>query len=339
MNKTNESSNQVSAIIALYNGANHITSAIESVLLQTTKVGELIIVDDGSTDNGVSVVENYILNNDIQDFQIKIIRQENSGQGSARNAGASKANNPFIGFLDQDDTWSTTHVEKLLKEICSDPSIGWVYTDFNEFDEQNRFIRRQFLAKQNYCPPVNSLFGFIDQDLMMLPSSALIRRDAFLAIGGFDTQFRGYEDDDLFIRLLVSGWDFKYFPEALVNYRIHPDNSSRNLSFPKSRIKFYRKYRNFFEKESDYFSKYLHQHLAPRMISAAIQDAAISARDKNEEARALASSFLKEIFLDTGFSTRSRIVYYSSRHPLILRLALYIRGIFRKPVLKKSKTY
>lgn len=339
MNKTTEPSNQVSAVIALYNGAEHITAAIESVLLQTSKVGELIIVDDGSTDDGVSVIQNYILNNDIHDFQIQIIQQENSGQGSARNAGASKANHPFIGFLDQDDTWSTTHVEKLIQEICSDPSIGWAYTDFNEFDEQNRFIRRQFLAKQNYSPPVNSLFGFIDRDLMMLPSSALIRRDAFLAVGGFDTQFRGYEDDDLFIRLLVSGWDFKYLPEALVNYRIHPDNSSRNLSFPNSRIKFYKKYRNFFEKESEYFSKYLHQHLAPRMISAALQDAAIAARDKNEEARFLASSFLKEIFLDTGFTIRSRIVYFSSRHPLSLRFALYIRGIFRKPVSKQSKTF
>lgn len=339
MNTKIESSTQVSAVIALYNGSNHIIEAIESVLFQTTKVGELIIVDDGSTDDGVSVIQNYILNNDIQDFQIQIIRQENSGQGSARNAGASNAIHPFIGFLDQDDTWSATHVEKLLKEICSDPSIGWVYTDFNEFDEQNRYIRRQFLAKQNYSPPMNSLFGFIDQDLMMLPSSALIRRQAFLAIGGFDTQFRGYEDDDLFIRLLVSGWDFKYLPEALVNYRIHPDNSSRNLSFPNSRIKFYRKYRNFFEKESEYFSKYLHQHLAPRMISSAIQDAAISARDKNEEARALASDFLKEIFLDTGFTIRSRIVYFASRHPLSLRFALFIRGIFRKPLSKKSKTF
>ncbi len=227
----------------------------------------------------------------------------------------------------------------MVSRFTDKPRLGWVYTDFNEFDEQNRFIRRQFLAKQNYSPPVNSIFGLIDKDLMMLPSASLIRREAFLSVGGFDSQFRGYEDDDLFIRLFVKGWSYEYMTQALVNYRIHPNNSSRNLTFPKSRIKFYRKYRDLFDKESDYFPKYFHQHLAPRMISATIEDAAISARDHNEEARKLASAFLEEIFLDTGFTLRSRLVFFATKHPLSLRIALYIRGIFWKPFVKEEKSF
>lgn len=329
----------VSAVIALYNGQLHIVDAIESILGQTEPVQEILIINDGSTDASVKVIKEYLSSNSQAKKLVKLIEQSNSGQGSARNAGVIAASSDLIGFLDQDDSWEPTHVEEMVPKFDGNPRLGWVYTDFNEFDEQGRFIRRQFLAKQNYTPPVNSLFGLIDHDLMMLPSASLIRREAFVRVGGFDTQFRGYEDDDLFVRLFVNGWSFEYMASALVNYRIHPNNSSRNLTFPKSRIKFYRKYRDFFDKNSDYYPKYLHQHLAPRMISAAIEDAAISSRDHNEDARKLASEFLKEIFTDTGFNARSRLVLYVSKHPITLRIALYIRGLFWKPFAKREKTY
>lgn len=329
----------VSAVIALYNGQDHLVDAIDSILCQTQSVQEIIIVNDGSTDASVEVLNDYLILNPKAKKLIKLIEQPNNGQGSARNAGVSVSRCDLIGFLDQDDSWEPTHVEEMMPKFIGKPKLGWVYTDFNEFDEQDRFIRRQFLAKQDYAPPTNSLFGLIDQDLMMLPSAALIRREAFLAVEGFDTQFRGFEDDDLFLRLFVNGWSFEYMESALVNYRIHPNNSSRNLTFPNSRIKFYRKYRDFFDQSSDYYPKYFHQHLAPRMISAAIEDAAIASKDHNEEARKLASNFLKEIFQDTGFNTRSRLVLIVSRHPLSLRIALYLRQIFWKPFHKHKKTY
>lgn len=335
----NKETLSVSAVIALYNGQNHIVDAIKSILVQTHPVQEIIIVNDGSTDLSVETINKFIESSPQAAKLVKLIEQENSGQGSARNAGVSVATSNLIGYLDQDDTWEPTHIEEMLPRFQGKPKLGWVYTDFNEFDEQDRFIRRQFLAKQKYTPPVNSIFGLIDHDLMMLPSASLIRREAFIAVGGFDTQFRGYEDDDLFLRLFVNGWSFEYMESALVNYRIHPHNSSRNLTFPNSRIMFYRKYRDFFDRTSDYYPKYFHQHLAPRMISAAIEDAAISSRDHNEEARKLASSFLKEIFTDTGFNTRSRLVYFVSKHPVSLRVALFIRALFWKPFVKKEKTY
>jgi GT2 family glycosyltransferase len=175
--------------------------------------------------------------------------------------------------------------------------------------------------------------------LMMLPSASLIRRDAFMSVGGFDTQFRGYEDDDLFIRIFVQGYSFRYLKDALVNYRIHPDNSSRNLTFPNSRIKFYRKYRFFFDKDSDYFPKYFHQHLAPRMVKAAIQDAIIASRDRNEPSRKLASDFLGELFSDIGFNLRARVVFVSSKSSALLRIALFVRSIFRMPVKKPETNY
>jgi glycosyltransferase involved in cell wall biosynthesis len=339
MNPKSDLPPPVSAVIAVYNGRTHVIEAIESVLAQTVPVTEIVIVDDGSSDDSVTVIQNYISTNGISEKFVNLVVQENAGQGSARNAGAHLARSPFIGFLDQDDTWTPTHVEKLVEVMGQEPSLGWAYTDFNEFDEQNRFIRRRFLAKHDYSPPPSSLFGFIDQDLMMLPSSALIRRSAFLEVGGFDPQFRGYEDDDLFIRLLLAGWDFAYLGESLLNYRIHPNNSSRNLTFQESRINFYRKYRELFDVESEYRSKFLDQHLAPRMISAAIQDAAIASKAHDEALRKLSSAFLGEIFRDTGFNAKQKLVFFASKNPILIRLAVHVRGWFWKPFAKKEKTF
>ena len=329
----------VSAVIALYNGEEHIIDAIESILAQTVQVQEIIIVDDGSSDNSSQVIDDYLAESQSACSIVKKFSQPNKGQGSARNKGVAEATGELIGFLDQDDTWEPTHIAEMVSNFTNRPTLGWVYTDFNEIDESTRYIRRQFLAKHKYIPPQNSLFSLISQDLMMLPSASLIRRKALIAVNGFDSQFRGYEDDDLFIRLFVDGWDFQYIPSGLVNYRIHQNNSSRNLSFPQSRMKFYRKYKNFFDRDSEYFHKFFFNHLAPRIISSNIQDAAIAARSHNEPARKFASDSLKEIFEDTGHNFKSRIALTASKHPFTLRVALYFRSIMKKPQKSSKITY
>jgi glycosyltransferase involved in cell wall biosynthesis len=328
----------VSGVIALYNGATHITAAIQSMMSQTESPLEIIIVDDGSTDDALAAVESLMAESDDAKKLVKIVRQQNSGQGSARNRGVAEAKGTFIAFLDQDDSWEPTHIAHLRTFFESRPALGWIYTDFNEFDEGSRFIQRNFLEKKRYTPPESSIFGLIGSDMMMLPSSSLIRKEALESVGGFDTQFRGYEDDDLFFRIFVAGWSFIYEPEALVNYRIHPDNSSRGLSFPQSRIRFYRKYRGYFGREHDYFEKFFRGHLVPRMVSAAIQDAAIADRDGYDEARVLAASFLEEIFTDTGFGSRSRLVLFIAKRKNVFRWALRVRSLLRRPQKQRKKT-
>ena len=328
----------VSAVIALYNGGEHIVEAIESILSQTVPVLEITIVNDGSTDNSVEVIKSYLAKNSLASKKVKILEQPNSGQGVARNAGVAASRGNLIGLLDQDDSWEPTHCEELMAYFVGKPKLGWVYTDFNEFDEKGRFIRRNFLEKHDYKVPKSSIFGIINQDLMMLPSSSLIRKEAFTSVGGFDSQFRGYEDDDLFFRIFVDGWSFDYHPEALVNYRIHPNNSSRNLSFPQSRMKFYRKYKSFLASDNPYFSKFNYQHLAPRIASALIQDAAVASRDSWIEAHLFAAQSLNEIYSDTGFSPKTRITNFIVKHRILLNLFVQIRSLknlFKKP----EKTY
>ncbi|MDH6409543.1 glycosyltransferase involved in cell wall biosynthesis [Aurantimicrobium minutum] len=317
----------VSAVIALYNGGDHIVEAIESILCQTIPVLEIIIVNDGSTDNSVEVIKAYLAKNSLASKKVRILEQPNSGQGVARNAGVAASRGNLIGLLDQDDSWEPTHCEELMAYFVGKPKLGWVYTDFNEFDEEGRFIRRNFLEKQEYEVPKSSIFGMIFQDLMMLPSSSLIRKEAFQSVGGFDSQFRGYEDDDLFFRLFVEGWSFKYHPEALVNYRIHPNNSSRNLTFPQSRMKFYRKYKTFLPEENPYFTKFYFHHLVPRMASAVIQDAAIASRDKWTEAHKFAADSLNEIYCDIGYGSRMRFKHFVVRHRMLLNAAVFVRSL------------
>jgi glycosyltransferase involved in cell wall biosynthesis len=331
------SNSDVSSVIALYNGATHIIDALESMLQQTEPPLEIIIVDDGSSDESLAVIAAFMDDRAQAAKLITIVKQENSGQGSARNRGVAEAKGAFIAFLDQDDSWEPTHIAHLRTFFDSRPKLGWVYTDFNEFDESSRFIQRNFLRQKNYAPPESSIFGLMSADMMMLPSSSLIRKVAFAAAGGFDTQFRGYEDDDLFFRIFVAGWSFEFDADALVNYRIHPDNSSRGLSFPNSRILFYRKYRDYFERDHDYFSKFFRGSLVPRMVSAAIQDAAVADRDDFDEARILAASFLEEIFTDTGFSSRSRLVLFLAKRKNLFRWAWRVRTALRRPE-KSSKT-
>lgn len=318
-------SESITAVVAVYNGAQHLYAALESIIRQTKPVSEIIVVNDGSTDDSSEVINHFFSINKTSGLKTVLIEKENGGQGSARNLGIEKANSDFIALLDQDDTWEPNHIELLLAPFVNNPVLGWVYSDFNEFDEGDRYIRRNFLQKAHYVVPDRSIFGLIEADLMMLPSASLIRKKALDDIGGFDLQFRGYEDDDLFIRMFVKGWDFEFLTQATLNYRIHPDNSSRQLTFPNSRIAFYRKYKNFFEGNWSYQEKFFHSFLANRMTQAAIRDAAVAARDKNKEAKDLATQFAREISLDAGMKFKNRILLFVIQIPWLLRLALWVR--------------
>jgi glycosyltransferase involved in cell wall biosynthesis len=338
MSPGTDPSRSVSAVIALYNGRNHIIEAIESVLAQTFPVTEIIIVDDGSSDDSVSIIQDYISAKGISESFVNLVLQENSGQGSARNVGANLARSRLIGFLDQDDSWTPTHIETLVEAMHQNPSLGWVYTDFNEIDVHGREIRRSCLATKNYVVPDKSLEALLEKDLMMLPSSSIIRRSAFIKVGGFDSQFRGYEDDDLFVRLFMAGWDFIYIADSLVNYRVHPNNSSSNLSFPLSRMKFYQKYSNLFSSDSGSGCENLQKTLVQRMVAAVIQDIAISARDRDKKWHELSVRFLEDILNDSDFNLKRRVALVASRSMVLVRSAVSVRSWIRKQYRRRPKS-
>lgn len=113
-----------SVVIPLFNKEKYISRAIESVLSQSFKDFELIIVDDGSVDNSLEIVKN------VTDPRVRIIEQTNQGVGFARNKGMSASRYDWIALLDADDAWSVDHLDELAKIINTFPSLGMVATDY-----------------------------------------------------------------------------------------------------------------------------------------------------------------------------------------------------------------
>jgi glycosyltransferase involved in cell wall biosynthesis len=235
----------VTVVLALFNGGDLTRLALDSVVAQSRAPREVIVVNDGSTDGSKELAGRFAKEYR-GSVKITLVDKENGGQGSARNLGASRAKTEFLAFIDQDDTWPPDHIEVLLESFDRRPDLGWVYSDFCQIDSDGQMLRRGFLGGTGYAPPASSMFAMLAQDLMMLPSATLIRTRAFSEAGGFDTTFRGYEDDDLFLRIFYAGWSFRFEPRPVTNYRIHADNSSRQSSFLHSRQRFFYKYQSEF---------------------------------------------------------------------------------------------
>lgn len=295
-----ESDFTIGVVVALYNGQTHIEEALASIQSQVVKPQQLVIVDDGSSDDGKQIAQKFIESSDFEGVKVEIVTQANSGQGAARNLGVYLLETTHVAFLDQDDIWGELHLHTLKNRFSANTStdLGWVYSDFAEIDDESRLLRRSFLADSQYQIPELNIFKMLSQDLMMLPSASLVLREAFLSVGGFDTQFRGYEDDDLFIRMFLDGFTFEFEPIANVYYRIHQDNSSGGVSFLISRRKFFIKMTEIFPHESDYRELLVHKYLAPRIIRAYITDGYSATKNRRWDS-------LKEVSLNLDQVTKA----------------------------------
>jgi glycosyltransferase involved in cell wall biosynthesis len=196
-----------SVIIPSYNRAHIVGQAILSVLNQTYQDFEIIIVDDGSTDNTESVVNNF------NDFRIRYIRHEvNRGASAARNSGIWAARSECIGFLDSDDEWLT---EKLAKQIfklqSSEDKVALVYTGeiLVENGVENPLKRKKRSISGNVFERL------LQSDFIGTCSSVMVRASAIKKIGGFDEQLISREDWDLWLRI-SQNYKIACIPERLI---------------------------------------------------------------------------------------------------------------------------
>jgi glycosyltransferase involved in cell wall biosynthesis len=179
----------ISAVIPCYNSAATIRDALRSVEAQTVKADEVVVVDDGSTDDSAGIVE--------REFpQCRLIRQANAGPAAARNRGVSEAMGDWIAFLDSDDAWLPWRLSAVLDLASVHPDVGlWC-------GEALRWSGSSTAAPQ----PVKPTFHRVALDCFLsnnpiATSSVLVRRDVLLESGGFDPAFRGPEDFDLWLRV------------------------------------------------------------------------------------------------------------------------------------------
>ena len=231
----------VAAIIPLYNGAQFIEASLGSVLSQTRLPDVIVVVDDGSTDEGPAIVQRFCDANP----KIRLIHKSNGGQSSARNLGVKEECCDLIALLDQDDIWYADHVEKLIKPFLSDNrgDLGWTYSDLDIIDRDGGMVTRNLLADQKHLHPKHTIWMCLAQDMMILPSASLIRAEAFLKVGGFDERLSGYEDDDLFIRIFREGYRNVFVSDSLSKWRVHSSSTSFSPRMARSRMIFAEKLR------------------------------------------------------------------------------------------------
>jgi len=212
---------KISVIIPTYNHAEFLSDAIESVLQQTYKDIEVIVVNDGSTDNTLEVLKKY-------QNKITLISQENQGCSSARNTGIRNSNGEYISILDSDDLYRPQKLEHQCKVLDSDNSVGIVYSDAFYF--QHPSINSSVLHPCTKAPDGFSLLGsalFLDCNL---PSpSTLIRRTLGEKVKWFDETMLFNEDTNFFIRASLQSRNIYHpYPGSLC--RKHASNKSLNRS-------------------------------------------------------------------------------------------------------------
>jgi glycosyltransferase involved in cell wall biosynthesis len=257
----------VSAIIPLYNGGAYVLDAIASIVDQTVLPNEVIVIDDGSTDDGAKLLAGLDL-----PFDITVLDQDRGGQSAARNRGAAAATSRHLAFLDQDDSWLPDHLELLVRAMERSQRLGWVYGDFDEIDGKGQTVTKRFLREAQVPNPKTSLAFCLSRDLMVIPSASLLRREMFLHVGGFDESLSGYEDDDLFIRMFRAGFDHHYIDRTVTRFRIHAGSSSDDSRFIASRVLFGRKLRATIEDDVRFQRFYYRDVVVPRLFQQSLDD-------------------------------------------------------------------
>lgn len=230
---------KVSVIIPTYNRASTLLRAVESVLQQTYSNIEVIVVDDGSTDNTSEIILS------IQDDRVRYIKMEqNQGVSAARNLGVEYAEGKIIAFQDSDDVWKSDKLEKQMNYLAMNPNFSLVYCAFYKHLKHHIYIVPNDLRIEG------DLEGDIFPWLLMRNSIGtpviLMYKECFVDIGGFDTALSSLEDWDLMIRF-AEKYMIGFVNEPLMDsYYSEGGISSGVGAFYESRCKMLAKYRKHF---------------------------------------------------------------------------------------------
>lgn len=212
----------VSVIIPTYNRAHSIGASIQSVLNQTWQSFEIIVVDDGSTDNTRQVVEHF------DDDRIRYIGMEkNGGASRARNEGIRQSKCDFIAFLDSDDEWMPQKLEKQMQEMLQAPEkVGVVYCRMRGCKKDGSFIYCPELSLKKEQLEGNLLGNLVASNVIGTPAM-LVRRKCLEQTGGFDEGLRCLEDWELVLRI-AEKWEIGFVDEILVDIHFSEDSVSGN---------------------------------------------------------------------------------------------------------------
>ncbi|MBL4592446.1 MAG: glycosyltransferase [Flavobacteriales bacterium] len=210
----------VSVIIPLYNTERYIKETVVSVLNQTYKNLELIIIDDGSTDNSYQIVSELSNGDD----RVHIIQQQNMGVSVARNKGIEIAKGDYIFFLDSDDVWLPKNIELKVEIFKNFNTVDWLFGSIGMIDKNSNTLNS--IIKGSDRNILNSLLEW-NGDVITTPSSICVKKECLSNIT-FDQNLSTAADQDFAIQLAAT-YIGKYMNEPIVLYRVLPDSMSRNI--------------------------------------------------------------------------------------------------------------
>ena len=231
-----EASPLVSIITVFYNAEKFIREAIESVVAQTYKDWEYLMIDDGSSDGSTRIAREYARRFQDKIFYLEHPGHENHGASAARNLGIRQAKGKFIAFLDADDVWYPKKLQEQIAILQQNPeaamlygsSVYWQSWDTKDADAQDFIPDHGIPSDRLYEPPSLSLLNYpFGPGTPPCPSDMVVRRDAALAVGGFEKEFRGkYQlyEDQVFLTKIYLRYAVFVSGECWDRYRIHPDS-------------------------------------------------------------------------------------------------------------------
>jgi glycosyltransferase involved in cell wall biosynthesis len=220
----------ISCIVPVFNGERYLKEALDSVLAQTYRPIEVLVVDDGSTDATAAMVASY-------GTQVRAFWQPNAGPAAARNLGLGAARGEFVAFLDADDLWHTEKLTRQMARFRGRPELDLCVTHARNFwiPELEQEAARY---RDHRC--AEALPGYY-------ASSLMARRGLFDTVGRYDTSLGHGSQLEWFVRATDHGADIELLPDLLVYRRLHQGNRSR-LMGPASRDEFVRILKTFLDR-------------------------------------------------------------------------------------------
>lgn len=223
----------VSVVICAYNAAPYISETLESLFAQTFSDYEVIVINDGSTDETAAVLTPYL-------DRIVYHEQANKGPAAARNAALRLARGQYISVLDSDDLWMPNYLEKMVGYLQAHPEIDVIYPNAMLFGNshlngkvfQDIYPSSHPVTLEKFLTKECSVFGLVT-----------FRREILNRVGLYDEGLRGVEDLDLWLRMLQHGYRFTFTDEVLVKYRRHDTSlSASSTAYFDQVLKAYRKF-------------------------------------------------------------------------------------------------
>lgn len=276
---------RISVVVSSYNYENYIVDAIESVLAQTKSPNEIIIVDDGSKDRSVAVIQKYVSEDP---SRIKLVTKSNGGQLSSFNEAFKHVTGDLVFFLDSDDMWQPDYI-KHIYDVYEKRSVDFVISAYQEIGESNR-VKKIFTKDTDLGFAV--AFTYFKKDYITEPTSALSIRKKFLdKVLPLDCEadWRVNADRPLRVGASLAGCHRFYSAEPLVLYRVHASNAHKKFKHISDH-----EYRYNLAKSSllNFFSKKF--YLTDNMVSELIDREVLT--DRDDLTRKLVFNYMKMIF-------------------------------------------